>query len=96
MKKLVKLLTLAGVVVIFSGFQASNRADNAACWGQASAVFAKMGDMGLHSSQQETPRLGLKNLARELYDMGVIADDSMEALGAFVSDQLGLSIESCQ
>ena len=91
MKKLVKLLTLAGVVVIFSGFQASNRADNAACWGQA-----RLGDMGLHSSQQETPRLGLKNLARELYDMGVIADDSMEALGAFVSDQLGLSIESCQ
>lgn len=41
------------------------------------------------------PRLGLRNLARELYELGVIEDDSMESLGVFVSEELGLNIESC-
>jgi hypothetical protein len=67
-----------------------------ACWGQASAVFAQMGLMGEHSSQFETPRLGLRNLARALYAAGAIPDDSMQALGVFVSQELGLSIDACQ
>ena len=67
-----------------------------ACWGQASAVFAQTGEMGEHASQEETPRLGLRNLARALVEQGVIADDSMQALGAFVADTLGLSIDACQ
>lgn len=66
-----------------------------ACWGQATRVFARMGEMGEHASQEETPRLGLRNLARALYAQGVIADDSMQALGRFVSDVLGLSIDAC-
>lgn len=69
--------------------------DNA-CWGQASAVFAKTGEMGEHSSSFETPRLGLRNLARLLYDAGLIPDDSMASLGAYVADELGLSINACQ
>lgn len=52
--------------------------------------------MGEHASQQETPRLGLRNLARALDEAGVIPDDSMQSLGAFVADQLGLSIEACE
>jgi hypothetical protein len=66
-----------------------------ACWGQASAAFAQMGLMGEHSSQFDTPRLGLRNLARALHAEGIIADDSMQALGVFVADQLGLSVEAC-
>jgi hypothetical protein len=54
-----------------------------------------MGEMGEHASQEPTPRLGLGNLARALYDAGVIADDSMQALGAFVAAELGLSIDAC-
>ena len=69
---------------------------NAACWGQASAVFAQTGAMGAHSSQQPTPRLGLRNLARALSDEGVIPDDTMAALGAFVATELGLSIDACE
>ena len=65
------------------------------CWGQASAVFAQMGVMGEHSSEQEEPRLGLANLARVLADLGVIPDDSMASLGAFVAAELGLEIEAC-
>lgn len=70
-------------------------ANENACWGQATKVFARTGEMGEHSSQQATPRLGLRNLARALYDQGVIADDSMQALGQFVSAELGLSIDAC-
>lgn len=65
------------------------------CWGQATAVFAQAGEMGAHSSQQPTPRLGLRNLARALADAGVIPDDSMAALGVFVATELGLSIDAC-
>jgi hypothetical protein len=67
-----------------------------ACWGQATQVFARMGEMGEHASQFPTPRLGLRNLARQLADAGVLHDDSMQALGAFVAAALGLSIDACQ
>jgi len=66
-----------------------------ACWGQATKVFAKLREMGIHASEQNEPRYGLRNLARELFEQGVIEDDSMEALGRFVSAELGLSIEAC-
>lgn len=69
--------------------------DDSACWGQATAVFAQMGEMGEHASQEPTPRLGLKNLANALYEAGIIPDNSMAALGAFVAAELGLSIDAC-
>jgi len=66
-----------------------------ACWGQATEVFAATGQLGQHASSQPTPRLGLANLARALFDQGVIPAPTMQALGAFVSAQLGLSISAC-
>ena len=66
-----------------------------ACWGEATQVFAQLGEMGEHASQQATPRLGLANVARLLYDLGVLPDDSLQALGAFLSSALGLTIDSC-
>ena len=50
------------------------------CWGQASAVFAQSGLMGMHSSSFDNPRLGIRNLARALADAGLIPDDSMAGL----------------
>jgi hypothetical protein len=47
------------------------------------------------SSSFETPRLGLRNLARALAEQGIIDDDSMQSLGAFVAEELGLSIDAC-
>jgi hypothetical protein len=72
-----------------------SQANDQACWGQATKVFAQMGEMGEHASQQPTPRLGLRNLARALYEEGVIPDDSLQALGAFVASAYGLSIDAC-
>jgi len=66
-----------------------------ACWGQATKVFAQTGEMGRHASDQPSPRLGLRNLARALYEAGVIPDDSMYSLGVFVATELGLSIDAC-
>jgi len=70
----------------------NTQADDQACWGQASQVFAKTGEMGFHSAAQDTPRLGLRNLARLLYDAGLIEDDSIQTLGAFVS----VDVSACQ
>ena len=66
-----------------------------ACWGQATKVFAQTGELGEHSSNQAQPRLRLRNLATALADAGVIPDDSMRALGAFVAGELGLSVDAC-
>lgn len=76
-----------------ASFQAT--ANERACWGQASRVFTQMGLMGEHASSFDTPRLGLRNLARALYEQGIIEDDTMQALGAFVAEELGLSTAAC-
>jgi hypothetical protein len=93
-------LTLLIAIMLLSAVSfapASAQSPNpASCWGQASAVFAQMGEMGEHSSSFDTPRLGLRNLARVLYEQGVIEDDTMQALGAFVASELGLTIEACR
>ncbi len=87
------ILALSMSIGIGGGAFAANEAS---CWGQATKVFAQMGEMGEHASQQDNPRLGLRNLARALYEQGVIEDDTLQALGAFVADELGLSIEACK
>lgn len=95
-----KLIALGGSVALFMAVLAPTAAmasanQNHACWGQATAVFAQTGEMGEHASQEPTPRLGLRNLARALYDAGVLPDDSMQSLGVFVATELGLSIDAC-
>ena len=97
-KNLLFLLALTLMLtLVFSVFAGSAGAapNGKACWGQATKVFAQTGTMGEHASSQENPRLGLRNLARALYGAGVIPDDSMQSLGVFVADELGLSIEAC-
>ena len=96
MKKFMLLLVLVFLLAFsaVSVFADNDQSDNA-CWGQATAVFAQTGVMGEHASEQPTPRLGLRNLARALYEAGVIPDDTMQSLGAFVAADLGLSIDAC-
>ena len=89
---MIPVLLISFVFVTGRAFAAPN---DQACWGQATKVFAKMGEMGEHSSQQANPRLGLRNLARALADGGAISDDTMQSLGSFVATELGLSIDAC-
>lgn len=95
MKKMILLLLIALLLLTALPAFASTSQDDA-CWGQASAVFAQTGEMGEHASQQPTPRIGLRNLARQLYEAGIIPDDSMATLGAFVAESLAETIEACQ
>jgi hypothetical protein len=95
MRSVVVAVLTASLVALPAVPAAADTSNPQACWGQASKVFAQMGEMGEHASQFPTPRLGLRNLARALAEQGVIADDSMQALGAFVADELGLNVEAC-
>jgi hypothetical protein len=55
-----------------------------------------MGLMGEHASQQVTPRVGLANLADELYVEGVLDAPTIQSLGAFlVSVDPDLTVEAC-
>ena len=90
MKKIIlAILVLVLLLIGASTTFADN--GNGPCWGQATAVFAQMGEQGAHASGFPTPRLGLANLARELFG----PDGSMADLGVFVVEELGLSIEAC-
>lgn len=93
MKKLVTLLVVIlslSILFVSTSVQAQTDEDSA-CWGQASAVFARMGEMGEHSSSFDTPRYGLANLARLLLG----EDATIQDLGAVVAADLGLTIEAC-
>jgi hypothetical protein len=95
MKTFLATLLVAVMIALGSVSALADSPPSDACWGQASAVFAQMGEMGEHSSSYETPRLGLRNLARMLYEAEIIEDDSMAALGQFVAEAEGLSVEAC-
>jgi len=94
-KKLTSFVALVCVAAMPLSVTANPQNPQQACWGQATKVFAQTGAMGEHASHQPSPRLGLRNLARALYEAGVIPDDSMYSLGVFVSYELGLSIDAC-
>jgi hypothetical protein len=64
--------------------------NSANCWGQVTSQRAtSTQDIGEHASQQEEPRRGLGNLARDL-DF-----DSVGELGAFLGDVDGIEATSC-
>jgi hypothetical protein len=90
-----KLIVVGVTVIALAIPTAAIASPHPSCYGQAAAVFAQTGEFGTHSSSFDTPRLGIRNLARALYDAGAIPDDSMAALGVFVADELGLSIDAC-
>ncbi len=91
-------LTATGVAFAGNGNSNGNgnggngNANDQACWGQATRVFAQTGAMGYHASNQDEPRLGLRNLAVVLFDAGLIDAPTLQALGAFVSED----ISACQ
>ena len=88
-------LTVAATLGVAPLAASAATPNDQACWGQATKVFAATGQLGQHASSEPTPREGLANLARALFDQGVIPAPTMQALGAFVSAQLGLSIDAC-
>jgi hypothetical protein len=88
-------LALAATLGVAPLTAAAATPNDQACWGQATRVFAATGQLGQHASSEPTPREGLANLAQSLFDQGVIPAPTLQALGAFVAAQLGLSIAAC-
>ena len=93
-----KFLVVAAMLLVLAvsllPAQASAKPSQA-CWGQASAVFAQLGEMGEHASGYDNPRDGLMNLAKALFpDLSAI--EAFQALGAYVASELGLSIAACE
>lgn len=95
-KRSLLVAAITGALALGPAVTSTAAPSSNACWGQASKVFAQMGVMGEHSSSFDSPRLGLRNLARSLHASGDIPDDSMQALGAFVADALELEIDACR
>jgi len=56
------------------------------CWGVVSSQLAHVeGGIGEHASSQSTPRLGLGNVARLFFDLGLIDDPSVSDLGSLLA-----------
>lgn len=56
------------------------------CWGVVSSQLARAeGGIGEHSSSQTSPRLGLGNVAKLLFDLGLISDPHVSDLGALLA-----------
>jgi hypothetical protein len=56
------------------------------CWGVVTSQFARADrGIGEHSSSQTNPRLGLGNVAKALFDQGLISDPHVSDLGALLA-----------
>jgi hypothetical protein len=54
-----------------------------------------VGDIGEHTSGQPTPHMGLRNFARFLYDLGLLAGDHPSDLGSVAAELDGIDATSC-
>jgi hypothetical protein len=99
MKQIVLLLMLVALVLAglsLAQTSASATDQEQACWGMLSAIDGQLGVMGEHASSfAPEPRIGLRNLARYAQEQGWIEDDTLQALGEFLNDALGLEVEAC-
>jgi hypothetical protein len=94
-----RLLISSAVAAVFVMVPASAVADapaNPSCWGVVTSQRAvSEGDIGAHSSSQDSPRLGLGNVARLLYDLGLTSGPHVCDLGSGLATLDGLDSTSC-
>jgi hypothetical protein len=66
------------------------------CWGVVTSQRASSeGDIGEHASAQPTPRAGLGNVARLLFDLGISSGPHVSDLGTALASLDGLDSTSC-
>ena len=74
MRRLVVLMVVTMAITAVLAGPAGAAPANPNCWGVVTSQRATaVGDLGAHSSGQESPRLGLGNFARLLFDLGLTA-----------------------
>ena len=97
MKKIVMIATLLALVLAMV-VPVSVQADYSdACFGLVASVYGQLGIQGEHASSfAGDDRVGLYNLAGQLYDLGFLNEPTITGLGVFLHDALGLDIDACQ
>ena len=90
LKQRTKILTAAIPAIAMASamiaLPAQARTSGKNCWGVVSAQLAKVeGGIGEHSSSQGQPRLGLGNVARLFFEMGLIDSPHVSDLGSLLA-----------
>jgi len=95
-RSLALLIAAAALAAVSAAPVAAAAPANANCWGVVSAQRATtLGDIGQHASAQSTPRLGLGNTARLLFDLGLTAGPHVSDLGSGLATLDGIPETSC-
>jgi len=69
---------------------------NPNCWGTVTSQRAvALHDIGQHVSSQSEPRLGLGNVARLLFNLGLTSGSHVSDLGSFLASVDGLDATQC-
>jgi len=80
------ILSIPGTAFGAPARDASTDATPKNCWGVVSAQLAHVeGGIGEHASSQPSPRLGLGNVARLFYDLGLIESPHVSDLGSLLA-----------
>lgn len=97
MRRLTLSLTLAMALTAAAASAALGAGpENPNCWGTVTAQRAvAVGDIGEHTSAQPTPHMGLRNFARFLDDLGLLAGDHPSDLGTVAAELDGIDATSC-
>ena len=95
------LVTTALPVAMLVTFSTQTAAANGGpanpnCWGVVTSQRATTEhDIGQHASSQDEPRLGLANVARLLYELGLTDGPHVSDLGSFLAEMDGLDATHC-
>jgi hypothetical protein len=97
MRRLFASLVASLLVLLFAvstAFAAGPANPN--CWGVVTAQRATaLHDIGTHASSQTSPRLGLGNFARLLFDLGLTAGPHISDAGIVAAELDGIPETTC-
>jgi hypothetical protein len=86
MRKRVLAVVLVGVLALTIPQAALARSAPKNCWGVVTSQRARIEQgIGEHTSSQSSPRLGLGNVAKLFYDLGLISNPHVSDLGALLA-----------
>lgn len=90
------ILTLLLAAASYVPALADGPPTNPNCWGVVSSQLASTEhSMGEHASSQGEPRLGLGNLARMLYELGITSGPHVSDMGSFLATVDGVEATQC-
>jgi hypothetical protein len=96
MRRILISIAIAALAALAAGPVAAAAPADPNCWGAVTAQRAvAVGDVGEHSSAQATPRSGLGNVARALFDLGLTSGPHVSDLGTTLATLDGIEATAC-